>query len=41
MTTQSAQHQGTTMYKGKTLPMTLLPDENVLLAWETQSRGKS
>jgi hypothetical protein len=38
MTIQSSQLHGTTMYQGKTLPMTLLPGENVLLAWETQAR---
>jgi hypothetical protein len=36
MTMQSAQLHSTTTYKGKTLPLTLLPDENVLIVWETQ-----
>lgn len=36
MTTEAAELYGTKTYKGKTLPLTLLPDESVLVAWETK-----
>jgi hypothetical protein len=37
VTAQLSQLHSATTYPGKTLPLTLLPDETVLLAWETQS----
>src|SRR5690349_3860223 len=40
MATQSTQHQHATTYKSKTLPMTRLPDENVLVAWEGRSSAE-
>ncbi len=40
MNAQLSQLHSPTTYPGKTLPLTLLSDENVLLAWETQSRAE-
>jgi hypothetical protein len=37
MTAQPSQLHGSTTYPGTTLPLTLLPGEDVLLTWETQS----
>jgi hypothetical protein len=40
MSAQLSQLHGATTYPGKALPLTLLPEETVLLAWETQSRAE-
>jgi hypothetical protein len=40
MTTRPTQLYGAATYPGKALPLTLLPNETVLLAWETQSRAE-
>jgi hypothetical protein len=40
MNSQPTQLHSTKTYKGKTLALTLLPDESVLLAWETQPRAE-